>query len=181
MKDNAMTSYTNLDIINKILEKHNIKYVAVAGTVLGLNRHGGIIPWDNDIDLGFIDSEWNKLLSIKEELENNELIFTPRPEHNNKVIHFGVIDCLHLEYNVEANSYVGIAGTFCSIDEYENIVKQIFGYSYIMAPVTSVLSLSRRYGSNYFSNGNVNDNYHFKDETVSKFILNKYDLSYQLK
>ena len=181
MKDNTMTSYANLDIMNKILEKHNIKYVAVAGTTLGVNRHGGIIPWDNDIDLGFIDSEWNKLLSIKEELENNELKFTPRPEHNNKVIHFGVIDCLHLEYNVEANSYVGIAGTFCSIDEYKNTVKQIFGYSYIMAPVTSVKSLSHRYGINYFSNGNINDNYHFKDNTVSTFTLNKYDLSYQLK
>lgn len=181
MKDNTMNSYSNLDIMNKILEKHNIKYVAVAGTTLGVNRHGGIIPWDNDIDLGFIDSEWNKLLSIKEELKNNGLIFTPRPEHNNKVIHFGVIDCLHLELNPEANNYEGIAGTFCSMDEYKNTVKQIFGYSYIYAPVTSVKSLSHRYGINYFSNGNVNDNYHFKDNTVSLFTLNKYDLSYQLK
>ena len=62
MKDNTMTSYANLDIMNKILEKHNIKYVAVAGTVLGLNRHGGIIPWDNDIDLGFI---YNYIYSYK--------------------------------------------------------------------------------------------------------------------
>lgn len=181
MKDNTMNSYSNMDIMNKILEKHNIKYVAVAGTVLGLNRHGGIIPWDNDIDLGFIDSEWQKLLSIKDELVSNGLIFTPRPEHNNKVIHFGVIDCLHLELNTNINSYCGIAGTFCSVDEYENTVKQIFGYSYVMAPVTSVKSLSYRYGKNYFNAGNVNDNYHFKDVSVSVFTLEPNDLSYQLK
>jgi hypothetical protein len=181
MKDNTMTSYANLDIMNKILEKHNIKYVAVAGTVLGLNRHGGIIPWDNDIDLGFIDSEWKKLLSIKDELESNGLKFTPRPEHNDKVIHFGVIDCLQLELNTNINSYCGIAGTFCSINEYENTVKQIFGYSYIMAPATSVKSLSYRYGKDYFNAGNVNDNYHFRDTSVSVFTLEPNDLSYQLK
>ena len=181
MKDNTMTSYANLDIMNKILEKHNIKYVAVAGTVLGLNRHGGIIPWDNDIDLGFINSEWEKLLSIKDELESNGLKFTPRPEHDNNVIHFGVIDCIHLELNLDINSYVGIAGTFCSVDEYKNTVKQIFGYSYITSPITSVTSLSRRYGNDYFCIGNVNDNYHFRDNSVSVFTLDKYDLSYQLK
>ena len=182
MKDNTITSYAHLDIMNKVLEKHNIKYVAVAGTVLGLHRHGGIIPWDNDIDLGFIDSEWEKLLSIKDELESNGLIFTPRPEHDNKVIHFGVIDCIHLyDFVQDMNCYCGIAGTFCSVDEYENTVKQIFGYSYIHAPVTSVKSLSHRYGSNYFNTGNVNDNYHFRDNTVSTFTLDPCDLSYQLR
>ncbi len=182
MKDNAIISYSNMDIMNKILEKHNIKYVAVAGTALGLNRHGGIIPWDNDIDLGFIDSEWQKLLAITDELESNGLKFTPRPEHNNRVIHFGVIDCIHLyDFVPDINSYCGIAGTFCSVDEYENTVKQIFGYSYIVAPVTSVKSLSQRYGINYFNTGNVNDNYHFRDESVSTFTLDPHDLSYQLK
>ena len=53
-----------MDKLNLLLEKNKIKYVAVAGTVLGLNRHGGIIPWDNDIDIGFIEEEWDKLLSI---------------------------------------------------------------------------------------------------------------------
>lgn len=186
MKNNAMTSYAHLDIMNKLLEKHNIKYVAVAGTTLGLNRHGGIIPWDNDIDLGFINGEWEKLVSITEELESNGLKLTPRPDQNNKLMHFGLIDCLHL-HHIDSdikwihNCYCGIAGTFCRVDEYENTVKQIFGYSYVHSPVTSVKSLSHRYGANYFSNGNVNDNCHFKDDTVPTFTLTKYDKSYQLK
>ena len=67
----SIDSYDDMNKFNIILEKHNIKYVAVAGTILGLNRHGGIIPWDNDIDIGFIDSEWKKLMLIKEELHEN--------------------------------------------------------------------------------------------------------------
>ena len=60
-----------MSVFNKILENNNIKYVAVAGTSLGLSRHGGIIPWDNDIDIGFVEKEWEYLFKIKDELEKN--------------------------------------------------------------------------------------------------------------
>ena len=60
-------------------------------------------------------------------------------------------------------------------------MKQIFGYTYIYAPFCNHQSLKERYGENYFKIGNVNDNFHFKDNTVEKFNLNHNDLSYQLK
>ncbi|MDE2097638.1 MAG: aminotransferase class I/II-fold pyridoxal phosphate-dependent enzyme [Patescibacteria group bacterium] len=37
-----------------ILDKHRIRWWACDGTLLGARRHGGIIPWDNDIDLGYV-------------------------------------------------------------------------------------------------------------------------------
>ena len=74
MKDKTMKSYSDMNIINDILEKNNIKYVAVAGTVLGLNRHGGIIPWDNDIDIGFTEDNWKKLFDIKEDLIKHKIL-----------------------------------------------------------------------------------------------------------
>lgn len=37
------------------LEKWNVRYWAHAGTLLGCIRHEGIIPWDDDIDFGYID------------------------------------------------------------------------------------------------------------------------------
>ena len=94
MNSNTHQSYKDMNIMNIILEKHNIKYVAVAGTILGLNRHGGIIPWDNDIDIGFIDTEWDKLLKIKKELEENGL--SHYENNSNNHCHFGKIDCFRL-------------------------------------------------------------------------------------
>lgn len=172
------TDYEMMSKLNKILEKNNIKYVAVAGSSLGLTRHGGVIPWDNDIDIGFIDEEWNKIFSIKDELIKNGLNCN-KVEINSDHFHIGPIDCFKL--TKKNDFYVGPASTYCSLTEYENIVKQIFGYTYIYAPFDNNISLTKRFGNKYFTEGNVNDNFHFRDHSIKKFNLNNNDLSYMIK
>ncbi len=51
-------------------EKYNITYWLHAGTLLGAQRHNGIIPWDDDVDFGFIDKDKNINILINE-LQNN--------------------------------------------------------------------------------------------------------------
>ena len=177
MKNNTLKTYDDMNKLNNILEKNNIKYVAVAGSILGLQRHGGIIPWDNDIDIGFIEPEWNKLFTIKHVIEKNGLKYN---KESNNHCHFGTIDCFKLTLDKKDNTLKGDAKTLCSLVEYNNVKKQIFGYTYLYAPFNSHNSLKNRYGD-YFNDGNVNDNFHFKDNSVKIFKLNHYDLSYQLK
>lgn len=53
-----------LKILLSVCEKYNIKIFAVAGTMLGAIRHGGYIPWDDDIDMAMKREDFNKLLEI---------------------------------------------------------------------------------------------------------------------
>lgn len=58
-----------LEDIKKVCEKHNIQYFAEWGTLLGAVRHGGFIPWDDDMDLCMKRSDYNRFLAVaKKEL-----------------------------------------------------------------------------------------------------------------
>lgn len=44
--------YDAYDKVARVLYAVGVKHWAIAGTALGVMRHGGIIPWDDDIDIG---------------------------------------------------------------------------------------------------------------------------------
>lgn len=49
-----------------VLNKHSVAHWAIGGTLLGQLRNGGIIPWDDDIDLGVLDANLLAELPWKE-------------------------------------------------------------------------------------------------------------------
>lgn len=57
----------NIEVLKRFIEvckKHNLKYYAYCGTLLGAVRHKGVIPWDDDIDIAMFRNDFNKFLDV---------------------------------------------------------------------------------------------------------------------
>lgn len=50
--------------IDRICRKYNIQYFAEWGTLLGTIRHGGFIPWDDDMDIAMKRIDYERFLKI---------------------------------------------------------------------------------------------------------------------
>ena len=55
-----------LRVFDAICTKHSLTYWLDAGTLLGAARHGGFIPWDDDIDVMMPLSDYEKFCTLAE-------------------------------------------------------------------------------------------------------------------
>ncbi len=55
-----------------ICQENGIQYVVCGGNALGQERHGGFIPWDDDIDLFITRDNYNKLDQVMSKLERQD-------------------------------------------------------------------------------------------------------------
>lgn len=64
----------NLRELDRICKKYDIQYFLVYGSLLGAIRHQGFIPWDDDLDIGLMREDYEKLCRVPAEEWGNGAI-----------------------------------------------------------------------------------------------------------
>lgn len=56
--------YQEMKLLHGILEEYGIRYWIDGGSLLGLERHGGVFPWDDDADIEIHPDDCDKLAEL---------------------------------------------------------------------------------------------------------------------
>lgn len=71
--------------IDRICRKYKIQYALDAGTLLGAVRHGGFIPWDDDVDVVMTRANYEMFLKVvRRELADGMTFIEPNQYHDGK-------------------------------------------------------------------------------------------------
>lgn len=54
-------------VVDQICEKHHIPYIVNGGTALGVIRHQGFIPWDDDFDMAILRKDYKRFIKALQE------------------------------------------------------------------------------------------------------------------
>lgn len=72
LRQHQMRMLEMLIVFDDICKKNNISYWLSFGTLLGAVRHKGFIPWDDDLDVEILQTDYKKLLKVlQNELPSN--------------------------------------------------------------------------------------------------------------
>ena len=86
-RDIQLKALEILKEFQKICKKHDLLYYAIGGTCIGAIRHGGFIPWDDDIDVAMPYDDYCRFMEVcKSELKKPYSIIGP---HN--CVHYTMI------------------------------------------------------------------------------------------
>ena len=114
---------TVLSEIDRICEKHGIRYFADWGTMLGAVRHGGFVPWDDDLDICMLREDYVKFREVADaelpeeyvihdyERQEDHWLFLARVVNNDKI-------CFDPEYLNKHYNFPWLAGVDIFVKDY---------------------------------------------------------------
>lgn len=108
--------------IKRICKKYDINYFLDAGSMLGAVRHGGFIPWDDDMDIGMPKEDYRRFLEVaQKELGDKYFVDNYNTNDENPLV-FTKIRLLGTQY-IENKSNV--------MAKHNEIFVDVFPYYYI--------------------------------------------------
>ncbi len=90
-----------LNVLISYCEEHNLRYYFTGGALIGVLRHKGFIPWDDDIDLGLPRKDFDKLHELlSKDMPKGYGICNRFTDSN---WHFAMSQFIDLESEIEIN------------------------------------------------------------------------------
>ena len=94
-----------LKAVDKVCRAHDIPYWLSSGTLLGAVRHGGFIPWDDDLDIELLREDYLRLLPLlRKELPGQFFVEDKESDKDYPHLYAKVRDrysCIEEEYEFE--------------------------------------------------------------------------------
>lgn len=112
----------------EVCEQNGIDVFAVFGSALGVIRHQGFIPWDDDIDIAMLRKDFNKFKKVaRKELANKYEFLTPETNNNyaTTVVHFQKKGTKFVSWDTKDCDYV--QGICIDIFVYDHLADTKFG------------------------------------------------------
>jgi len=60
--------------VDKVCRENDIDYCIMGGTALGAKRHGGFIPWDDDLDIYMTPNNYKRFLACFSQLKEDKYV-----------------------------------------------------------------------------------------------------------
>ena len=99
----------NLKILyafDKLSKENNIKYFMIGGAISGKIRHNDCVPWDDDIDIGVLAEDYEKLVNILKNILPNKHFYILFTSNVCRIIHINTNAFLDiLRYDIYETPY----------------------------------------------------------------------------
>lgn len=106
--------------IDKVCKENNIKYWLSSGTLLGAVRHGGFIPWDDDLDIEMLREDYERFIKIFP--NNDKYALQTHKTDENYFRTFAKVRDLHSQISeFELDKYYKYRGLYVDVFSIERI------------------------------------------------------------
>ncbi len=114
-----------LDEIDKICKENNINYFLTGGSMLGAIRHGGFIPWDDDMDIGMAREDYDRFIEVYNKNPNPKYYLDCFENNKKYYLPFAKLKKNNTIFLEEAAKHVQLhKGIFVDIIPFENAKKE---------------------------------------------------------
>lgn len=137
--------------VDKLCEENGIEYCLMGGSALGAVRHGGFIPWDDDLDFFMTPDNYEKFVKCFEELGDKDKYFLEPFGHFDNMVTLGKVRAKNttyieenlVDYQISHNVYLDIFILHTCPDNKLQRWNQYFWSKYIVCKAQCVKDLSR--------------------------------------